>query len=171
MRLPSYLNFLTDLYTYIAFNYENFNYYIMLYDNVHTNGYYTFKEINKIIGLDDMYNNNPEFKDLWNDSLQKKSLTTGSIFKSLYIDFSFIGVLVAGCILGSLSKFLYDIFLTNKKNAYLSFIYLLFVYGILLSFFTNFFGNIVFLVSVFIDFLVIIYKYKITIKWGKKYAK
>jgi len=157
MKLPHNLSFLTTPYLYLSYNYDNLFNYMFNTSNNFGYGYYSTREIiealnfNTILSLDVQTLNN-----VWKSNLQYQWLTTGTIFREMYMDFSYIGILVGTFIIGIVSKKSY-FNVKNNPDIFNTYVYTSIIVSIFFLFFTNNFISMNFIINLL--FMLIISKY------------
>lgn len=127
--------FITQPYMYIANNYENFNCMVEALP-AHSFGMKSLFPLWALTGLKFMFPqlvNYPIF-------VNKKELTTLTMFYDSYYDFGVIGVLVFSCLLG-LVAYLLVVKLREMQNPFGYLLYAQMTAYLMLSFFTTWFGN------------------------------
>ena len=154
MNFPERYSMLTNPYLYIAFNYENLYYYMSCNDVQFGFGYYILQDLLDAFEIKEILYNNCDFlTNQWKENLQYKWLTTGTIFRELYMDFGVIGIYL-GCIcMGYISKISYKKGINSKSIFYVYF-YASNMISIFLAFFTNNFISINYLLNVFCTYWI-----------------
>lgn len=153
--LPKNMEFLTDIYLYISCNYENINNYMENYSDHNTYGYYSFKSVNDLIKINGLYFKiDPNIDKYWTDSLQYKTLNTGSIFRDFFLDFSLVGVVFFSFFIGLFSGWVEKNFYKNRNSIFASFLYCIVSFTLFMAYFTNFFSNILFLINLLAALIV-----------------
>ena len=135
MKNPGIPVFISQPYTYIANNYENFNFLVSRLPR-HTYGLRTLTPLWTLTGLKFF------FPGLMSSPLYvvKEELTTLTLFYDAYYDFGAAGVLIFSGLLGAVSYFLMR-GKAEARNPVFPLIYAQFAIPLALSFFTTWFSN------------------------------
>ena len=127
--------FITQPYMYIANNYDNFNCLVEALPE-HSLGLKSLFPLWALTGLKFFFPQLIQFPIYVN----KKELTTLTMFYDAYYDFGWIGVLFLSCLLGAVAYFLTEK-LREMKNPIGYLLYAQFAAYMMLSFFTTWFSN------------------------------
>lgn len=121
------------LYSYIAINYENLNYYINHFTDMHYGAVsffplFAFTLTKQFVQVDvTQYYKDPNF-------------TTSTMMYDFYLDFGLAGTIIFPVIIGALSYYLYNQ-LKEKKSIYTVTLYAMVAHNLFFVFFINFFAN------------------------------
>lgn len=132
-----------QIYMYISFNFDNFNYTVASL-NFMTFGIKTFYPIIALTGLRFIF----PFVDHLSIENYLTTFNTAPICFSTFVDYREIGIIIYMFILGSISS---KINIKKNDSPMGMIIYSLFCYSMMFSFFTNFFAN----VTIFFYFILI----------------
>lgn len=147
MNFSDKYTMLTNPYVYVAFNFENLEYYMSLDSTRLGLGYYTFSEILDSVGIRDIIYDNSDFlSEQWNNNLQYKWLTTGTICKEFFMDFGYLGMYLGMFCVGKLCQKSY-INCKKYRSIFNIYFYSSNVICIFLAFFTNRFITITYIVN------------------------
>lgn len=127
--------FITQPYMYIANNYDNFNCLVEALPK-HSFGLKSLFPLWALTGLKFFFPQLIQFPIYVN----KKELTTLTMFYDAYYDFGWVGVLLLSCVLGAAAYFLMEK-LREMKNPIGYLLYAQFAAYMILSFFTTWFSN------------------------------
>lgn len=127
--------FITQPYMYIANNYDNFNCLVEALPK-HSFGLKSLFPLWALTGLKFFFPQLIQFPIYVN----KKELTTLTMFYDAYYDFGWVGVLLLSCVLGAAAYFLMEK-LRKMKNPIGYLLYAQFAAYMILSFFTTWFSN------------------------------
>ena len=127
--------FITQPYMYVANNYDNFNCLVEALPE-HSLGLKSLFPLWALTGLKFFFPQLIQFPIYVN----KKELTTLTMFYDAYYDFGWIGVLFLSCLLGAVAYFLTEK-LREMKNPIGYLLYAQFAAYMMLSFFTTWFSN------------------------------
>lgn len=164
MNIPSNMQILTNPYMYVSCNYENLYYYLGL-DNVeHGFGYYIFKSVFEQFGLDKfIYSNYSWLSMQWKSNLQYKWLTTGTVFRELYMDFGYLGMYIGTFIIAMWSQYSYLRY-KRDKSMFSLYLYVANTFSLFLVFFTNNFISITYLINIVFAYFISRFCFKKTKK-------
>lgn len=168
-NFPTYLNFLMDPILYLTNNLMNLNNFLKI-EPVLTFGANQLSGFLHEVGIISIFEKNLNWNEmLWNQNLQYSWLTTGTYLSSIYMDFGILGSIFEPILYGIFSGYFYSRYIQgNNNNSILTiYIYFLFFFSIVISFFTNYFeGN-----EILIDVLTIFIIHKVCMVKTKKYKK
>lgn len=142
ISLPNQLRFLAQPYLYIANNFENL-YHFMSIEHHNTFGYNLMYNATRNMDLcKDLFGSQiVGFSNEFADSLQMKSMNTGSALVASYQDFGFLGIFAYSILIGAISG-LAEKNLIKKKNFMSVFMYSYVNTSLFLSFLSeNFFSK------------------------------
>lgn len=161
IKFPSQFQMFTSPYMYLSFNYENLYNYIFNEHHILGMGYYTFENILDLFKIKNfIFPDSSLLINQWSNCLQYKWLTTGTIFKELYMDFGFIGSFIGMFIIGYICGKYYNKIKHKNINIFNLYFYVSCTVSLFLSFFTNNFISVNFLLNSFCCYIIMRYCYK-----------
>lgn len=153
MNLPKGLEFLSQPYLYVAFNYENL-YKFLQHDTHCLYGLKTFSSIINTFHLTIFYPQNVlGYLDEWKNMLTVKSMTTGTMLEDFAQDGRMVGMIIFTFLCGMWSKYSYKKFKFDK-SFFSFYMYCATTAAIFMSFFTNAFTSKITLINIIGAFII-----------------
>ena len=155
-KLNGSFGYLVDPYMYIVCNFENLQNYLLNSTHTHSYGYGMVSPFLELFNAGDTLRLGTTVKTTWTDSLQYPWLTTGTIFRDIFHDFSYLGFIIVPLVLGAIGQSAYDSF--NKyRDIFSGLIYVVISFSLTLAFFTNILWQKIYLVNILVGCIVIFY--------------